>query len=148
MVDGHVVGWRVAGGAWLVPAGGEFTRETAHDGRLSAKVVNTNGGYLLFRQQVSIVLTAGARYRLSAWVRGKSLVRGADPWRTGSLRVAFTTKDGMRYAEVAALLGDFEWKLVSGIVEVPEGATRATVDVGVNGGTGTMWIDDVKLEPA
>lgn len=100
---------------------------------------------MLFRQPVARDLSPGNKCRLSAWVRGEDLLRGRDPWRTGSVRVAFNTADGQRYAQVAELLGTFGWKMAEGALEVPEGATSAEVQAGVNGGTGTVWIDEIAL---
>jgi len=142
---GERVPWPATGLVWDAPAGGTFTSETNHGGGTCAKVVNTSGDYLLFRQPVTLDLAPGKKYRLTAWVRGENLVRGVDAWRTGSVRLAFTTPTGQHYAQVAELLGTFDWKLAAGVVEVPAGASSAEVQVGVNGGTGTMWIDEVTV---
>ena len=134
--------------AWSVPDGGSFTSETAHHGRRCAKIVNTTGLYTLFTQTVrQEKALLGHRVRLTAWVKGARIERGDASWKVGAVDLSLHLPDGsVQHRSICSLTGTFDWRHVEGTVAVPANASNLHVRAGVNGATGTMWIDQVELQ--
>lgn len=131
--------------AWLTPAGGSIVLAPTHGGQAAAEVVNPSGAYALWRQPLAATaLRTGARLRLSAWVKGTSIQKGDAGWKVGVVRFAVTT-DKVQYVSSLPLLGTFDWKRVAVECTVPAGLRGLNVEAGLNGATGSMWIDDVEL---
>ena len=88
----------------------------------------------------------GTRWRLSAWVKGEAIQRGDAPWKVGVLR--FSVAGGPnKYVGSSPLLGTFPWRQVSVDLTIPAAIEGLGVEIGLNGATGKMWIDDVELKP-
>jgi hypothetical protein len=136
--------------AWVLPDGGGYVTDTAHDGRRSVKVVNTSGQYTMVTQPVrqeSQLL--GRRVHLSAWVKGQRIQGGDAPWKVGAVDLSFRLPGGaMQHRAICGLTGDFDWRYVEGFVDVPAGASALHVRLGLNGATGTIWIDQLELKDA
>lgn len=132
--------------AWQTPQGGRLVGQPVHSGAAAAEVENTSGEYLLWRQQLPVAqMLPGSRWRLTAWVKGEAIRKGDMGWKVGVLRFAATT-DRTNYISCPDLVGTFAWKQVAVEFTVPEKLRSLGVDVGLNGATGKMWIDDVRLE--
>ncbi len=148
VVKGDVLPLASPAGGWQVPAGGQAVTEPVHEGAAAAEVVNVTGDYLLWRQSLPLgELPAGSRWRLSAWVKGEDIVRGDPAWKVGCLRFAVAT-DKTTYSSCPELLGTFDWRQVEAQVTVPEGVKAVSVEAGLNGALGRMWVDDVRLRRA
>jgi hypothetical protein len=131
--------------AWLAPAGGRIVAAPVHSGQAAAEVANPSGEYALWRQPLAVAsLPAGTRLRLSAWVKGQGIRQGDVGWKVGAVRFAVTTEK-TRYVASPPLLGTFDWKETSIELTVPAGLRSLNVEAGLNGATGTMWIDDVEV---
>ena len=133
---------------WLIPAGGSITTEIARTGKRCAKVVNTTGAYTLFTQPLSLAqFPPKSKVILSAWLKGENIQRGDQGWKAATLDLSIQHKDGRwEHKAVAFLDGSFDWRKVEGVVEIPEDAVALMLRVGLNGATGTLWIDDVSVE--
>jgi len=133
--------------AWLIPPGGRLVSSPVHSGQAAAEVVNTTGQYALWRQPLLAARFApGTRWRLSAWVKGEAIQRGDAPWKVGVLR--FSVAGGPnKYVGSSPLLGTFPWRQVSVDLTIPAAIEGLGVEIGLNGATGKMWIDDVELKP-
>jgi hypothetical protein len=132
--------------AWQPPPGARVVASPVHSGLAAAEVVSHSGQYLLWRQSLPIAsLAPGTRLRLSAWVKGQAVLRGDAVWKVGVVRFAATT-DRVAYASSPALTGTFDWRKTSVEMVVPPGLRELRVELGLNGATGSMWIDDVELQ--
>lgn len=87
-----------------------------------------------------IPIIAGARYRLTAWVRAQGVV-GQSGW---FLHVGNSNDSMLLNQSLTAGAGSFDWKQVSLEFRAPAGSDRATVGT-VLRGTGTAWFDDAEL---
>ncbi len=135
-----------AGSAWLAPAGGSLVASPTHSGQVAAQVTSTQSSYLLWRQPLPLsAFAAGSRWRLTAWVKGQHIVKGDVDWKVGTVRFAVTGQQ-TSYVSCPNLLGTFDWQPVSCELTVPAGLKGLEVQAGLNGATGTIWIDDVALE--
>jgi hypothetical protein len=143
---GALISRPASGGAWETPVGGRLVPEPHRTGQVAAEVNNTTGEYLLYRQALPLSeMPPGSHWRLTAQIKGENIVRGDAVWKTGSLRFGATTTK-TEYFSSPDLLGTFDWKSVSAEITVPPGLQRLTIEAGLNGATGKMWIDDVRLE--
>lgn len=132
---------------WQTPPQGSVMPDIFRSGKSSAKVVGETAQYRHFEQEIAAKnLKPGQKLRLTAWAKGDDLKRGPESWQTGSVRLVATVDGKIQYASVPALLGTFDWKEVSVNFTVPEKLQRLSVQVGVNGAAGTIWIDDARLE--
>ncbi|MDQ3813273.1 MAG: hypothetical protein M3347_04905, partial [Armatimonadota bacterium] len=143
---GAIIPRPVTSGSWETPTGGRLVTEPHRAGHVAGGVNNTTGEYLLWRQALPLSeMPPGSRWRVTAWIKGENIVRGDSAWKVGTLRFGATT-DKTQYTSSPELLGTFDWKPVSVELTVPAGLQRLTVEAGLNGATGKMWIDDVRLE--
>ena len=136
--------------AWSIPEGGSQTNTEKHSGNTAAQVNGELGQYRLFTQDIPVsLLKAGAKLQLSAWVKGRELVKGTEDWQVGCVRFMVRTADGkMTYIAASSLLGTFDWRRVTVEYTVPENLQELReleVQVGSNGASGVIWIDDVQV---
>jgi hypothetical protein len=135
----------VSESAWLSPDGGRIVTSPVHSGLAAAEVTNPSGAYALWRQPLAVSsLRAGARLRLSAWVKGQDIRPGDAGWKVGGVRFAVATEK-TQYVASPPLLGTFGWKKTSVELTVPAGLRGLNVEAGLNGATGTIWIDDIEV---
>jgi protein-L-isoaspartate(D-aspartate) O-methyltransferase len=86
---------------------------------------------------------------VSVRVRGSNLKSGPGDFYRPALLIQFYDGD-RRPLEIGTLgpwQGSFDWKRMSKLVAVPARAREAIIRVGLNGGTGTLSVDDVRLLP-
>jgi protein-L-isoaspartate(D-aspartate) O-methyltransferase len=87
--------------------------------------------------------------RVSLSVKAERAKVGDQPSELPGLVMHFYDVDS-RYVGSSTLgpwLGTFHWKRVTGEVQVPPPAQVAILSIGLNGGTGSLSVDDVKLVP-
>jgi protein-L-isoaspartate(D-aspartate) O-methyltransferase len=85
--------------------------------------------------------------RVSLWVKAERAQVGDQPSELPGLVLHFYDADS-RYVGSSAVgpwLGSFRWKHMTGEARVPPQAQVAILSVGLNGGTGSLSVDDVKL---
>jgi hypothetical protein len=132
------------GQAWAIPAGGRLVGSPVHSGHAAAELQNTTGEYLLLRQRLQAVrFPRGSHWRLGAWVKGEGITPGDASWKRGMLLLGLTTGKWAGYSTKFA--GTFDWQLLSVDVRIPDGLRDVSIEAGLNGATGKMWIDDVEL---
>ncbi|MCL2744150.1 MAG: carbohydrate binding domain-containing protein, partial [Planctomycetaceae bacterium] len=131
-----------------IPDGSLRTTSEKRSGNAAAQVTGEKGQYRLFSQDIPLSqIKAGTTLRLSAWVKGENLVKGTEGWQVGCVRFAVKPTDGnMHYVSCPSLLGTFDWRQVSVEFTVPENLQVLSVQVGSNGASGTIWIDDVSVK--
>jgi len=132
---------------WQTPQGGSIDVTEKHSGNASAKVVGEKEQYRLFAQDIDTKrFLVGTTLKLSAQVKGETIEKGPEPWQVGCIRFVAVIDGKTQYISSPNLLGSFDWKPTAVEFTVPENLDRLTVQVGLNGATGTLWIDDVVFE--
>jgi hypothetical protein len=132
------------GQAWSMPSGGRLVHAPVHGGQAAMELHNTTGEYLLVRQRLQAArFPPGSRWRLSAWVKGRGITPGDGNWKKGVLLMGLTTAKWAGYS--TKFVGSFDWQRVSIDVRIPDGLREVSIESGLNGATGKMWIDDVEL---
>jgi protein-L-isoaspartate(D-aspartate) O-methyltransferase len=78
--------------------------------------------------------------------RADQIQDGKEPFERAGLQVTFDDQRHFVGEEIAAhLVGSSPWQSIKATVSVPEVARQAVVRIGLNGATGTLLIDDVKV---
>ena len=78
--------------------------------------------------------------------QGSIVTDGNESFERAGLQVTFDDSRHFVGEEVAAhLVGSSPWQSITATVTVPTGARQAVVRIGLNGATGALWIDDVKV---
>ena len=87
--------------------------------------------------------------RVTLSVRNDQTIRGAKPYEQPSLFIHFydPVRRPIGSGQIGRWLGTSDWRRVSGRIKVPPKAREAIVRIGLNGATGTLCIDDVRLTP-
>jgi hypothetical protein len=139
-------GWQGAVGS---PAAYEIglDRVEHHGGRSSAYITGPRfitPDFGVFSQAVRADNYRGKRVRLSAWVKGRGLVGPvAGLWMRVDGAGVVTGYDNMGNR---AEIGTTDWHEVSIVLDVPSDALGIIIGAMRQGG-GTLFIDDMKLEP-
>jgi protein-L-isoaspartate(D-aspartate) O-methyltransferase len=87
--------------------------------------------------------------RVSLWVKAERAAVGEQPSELPGLVLHFYDGES-RYlssAPVGPWLGTFHWRRVAVEVPIPPQAQVAILSLGLNGGTGSLSVDDVKMVP-
>ena len=130
--------------AWLYPTGGEVVSQ---EGGRCATVQGDGKEYRLFRQTLSDqAFPAGSKWRLSARMKGEGVESADAGWKTACLRWSVTLKGRTDYLTVSLPFGDSTWREQSVEMTVPEGVRGLSVEAGLNGNKGRIWIDDVRVQ--
>jgi len=130
--------------AWQLPIGAAF----ANEGGGRCVVVEGDGReYRLVRQALPVqAFSEGSVWRLTARVKAEGVTEGDQSWKTACLRWGLCTGDRFAYATASLPAGDSAWRELSVEMTVPAGLKAVTVEAGMNGNAGRIWVDDVRVE--
>jgi protein-L-isoaspartate(D-aspartate) O-methyltransferase len=87
--------------------------------------------------------------RVNVWAKGVQIRDGLEKWEQPRLVVHYFDKDRKNIGDayLDTWEGSFNWKQFTADLTVPAAAREAIVQVGLNGGTGILSIDNIKLTP-
>jgi protein-L-isoaspartate(D-aspartate) O-methyltransferase len=88
--------------------------------------------------------------KVKLWIKGEDLVRGMEPYEQPGLVIHFFDADNKMLSEqtLGPWLGTFGWASVNKEFKVPAGTQMAILRIGLNGATGRLSVDDVRLSRA
>jgi Glycoside hydrolase 123, catalytic domain/Carbohydrate binding domain len=120
-----------------------WSDERPQSGKRCLKTVVASGAEpsWISTRQSDVRIRGGARYVLSAWVRGKD-VKGQAGWY---IHLGNQENPMLKSPLLVAGEGTFDWKQVTARFTAPEQANQADLGT-VLRGTGTAWFDHVSLE--
>jgi hypothetical protein len=132
--------------AWSLPPGAEYV---VADGNRCVLVTGDGLSYRLIRQAVAAgTLKPGSKWRLCARLKGNGVEPGDVGWKTACLRWSVSIGGRTTYTTVNLPQGDSPWQTWKVLLTVPEGVEQVAVEAGLNGNSGRMWIDDIRIEAA
>ena len=132
--------------AWSLPPGAAYVVE---DGSRCVTIEGESQSYRLIRQPLPVpLLKPGSRWRLSARMKGLGVERGDIDWKTACLRWAVSVGGQTTYATTSLPWGDSPWQTCEVLLTMPESTDQVVIEAGLNGNTGRVWIDDVRIERA
>ena len=141
--DGRPIGWHYQRQLTLV-------RDGAPEGKAYVTFNNEEPGRpAMMLQGMGLDGRAVSSIEISLKVRAENVQSGPTASESAGFNIQFF--DGERnpvgFEVVGPWKGTFAWKPVSEIIRVPPKAREAIVRVGLNGATGELSIDDVRLTP-
>jgi endoglucanase len=92
----------------------------------------------------------GARVSLTANIRRDGII-GLDPAKPlpgylgGKCQLALETANGRRWLDARALHGTFDWRESGTLGGVPDDASSASIRIGLENATGTIWLSNIRL---
>ena len=129
--------------AWQMPKGAEAVTEAD---RRCVTIEGDGAEYRLIRQVLpASAFPAGSKWRLTARLKGSAVEKADAGWKTACLRWGVTAGGRTDYPVVSLPTGDSDWREVSVEMTVPAGLAGITVEAGLNGNKGRMWIADVRV---
>jgi protein-L-isoaspartate(D-aspartate) O-methyltransferase len=128
-----------------------ISREGAAEGQSYAQFFNTDPGRgsCLF-QGMSADSKKVKSITISAKIRGKNISPGPDQRNEqAAISVLFldSTFNQLNTFHMGPYHGTFHWTTVTGTTTVPETAQVAVIRIGLNGATGILGVDDVRVTP-
>jgi len=122
-----------------------WDQEVYHGGKRSARVTGTSADdqsrFVQAWRQDTMPLPGGPLW-FSVWVKAEDLEQG---------RINLLHRDAegkvLRNQGVAGLSGTFDWKQIAAQVAPDPEVTSLQLVLGLQKSTGTIWFDDVSLEP-
>jgi hypothetical protein len=128
---------------WQLPDGAEIVEE---NGNRVARVDGDGAAYRLVRQGLAAgAFRPGTVWRLTARMKGAGVRRGDVGWKSACLRWGLSVDGRTEYRSASLPTGDWEWREVSVDVTVPERLGGISVEAGLNGNAGRVWIDDLRI---
>jgi protein-L-isoaspartate(D-aspartate) O-methyltransferase len=138
--DGQLAGWYNQRQLTLV-------EKDAPEGRFCLRFDNEESGRRSNAlQAIGVDGRRVSKLQFTFRCRAENIVDGKESFEKAGLQVTFDDSRQFVGEEVAAhLFGSSGWQMRKVSVPVPEAARQAVVRIGLNGATGTLWIDDVTL---
>jgi protein-L-isoaspartate(D-aspartate) O-methyltransferase len=138
--DGQLAGWYNQRQVTLVD-------KDAAEGRFCVRFDNDESGRRSNAlQAIGVDGRRVARLVFTFRWRAENIVDGKEMFERAGLQVTFDDSRQFVGEEIAAhVFGSAPWQSMKTTVTVPQGARQAVVRIGLNGATGTLWIDDVKV---
>jgi hypothetical protein len=140
-------GWFMSGNASEQFAS-SIDRAAHHGGTASARlasIVATPSGYGVLMHAMRAEHVRGQRLRLRAWIRGEGITGRGDFWARVQAVDSPADGPGLGYG-ACELTGTFAFRACEIVLDVGERADSLEIGLGL-GGPGTVWLDDVTLEP-
>jgi protein-L-isoaspartate(D-aspartate) O-methyltransferase len=138
------------------PDGWHYQRQTrianqeAPEGKMFLTIENNVPGDLA--QALQGMAVDGRRVQkleLTVWARFENATQGIQPWQKPGIVVHFYDEGRQNVGEspLGPWLGSDEWRSYSRTVEVPPKTREAIFQVGLNGGTGRLDVDEIQITP-
>jgi protein-L-isoaspartate(D-aspartate) O-methyltransferase len=123
--------------------------QSAPEGKVFVTFRNQDPGRAAIAlQALAVDGTKVSSIQISLSVKGRDMRYGPTPLERPSLIVQFydSNREHLPPVVVGPWQDTFDWRRVSKLIHVPPRAREAIVRIGLNGATGVMSVDDVRLE--
>ncbi len=120
------------------------------DGMRFLRVRNGSPEKDVFAENFFALDPSWKKVRISAKMRTKDLKCGSEVYHDARVMLIFTDSKGQKvggYGEVPFAKADQDWKEMSAVREVPEGAAGIRLQPGIYHSTGTVDFDDIRATP-
>ncbi|MBI5700220.1 hypothetical protein HZC34_00010 [Candidatus Saganbacteria bacterium] len=114
------------------------------------KISNLNPRMSLGAQEIKLDWKKTPKVSLSARVKIENVILGEEDWNQANLQLLFFDAKGAQlggWPELGKWSGTFDWKRAGKNFVVPKGTVKAKVIIGLFNCSGTVYFDDVSLEP-
>ncbi len=117
-------------------------------GKNSLKIERQTAGYSIGAQIIPIDFPEGTLLVLLGYTRGAKIITGPEKWQGAKVQVIFLDNKNKELNEpidIANNRDTFDWDMFIQNIEVPAGAAKIKILVGLWGASGTVWLDDFNL---
>ncbi|MCL4115199.1 UNVERIFIED_CONTAM: hypothetical protein GTU68_041572 [Idotea baltica] len=122
--------------------------DDSRDGRKCLKLTNEDPGRLAqLLQGTAVNGRKITQVRLGLWYRTDGIQPGTGRYEKAGVMVHFydTNRKSIGTFMVGPWRGSIGWQKVTKDIPVPRGAKELIVRIGLNGATGSLWVDDLRL---
>ena len=102
--------------------------------------VQSRRGTVFLSRELPLADVAGARVTVSCLVKTEQIVRGPQISSTGKIHLAVRTAKGLTH-HAARFTGSSEWHSEGLSADIPKGATRVVLNLGLEASFGRAWFD-------
>ena len=134
--------WSNAAAMTFLPNGGPESDESA------VRITATDAAKpVMAFFKVDIDKVRGKTVKLSAKVKGENISKPDKPYLGIKMMMIVTMADGkIDYPDTTRLTGDFGWRELKTVTTVPPDAKSVTIQIGLQGSTGTIYFSDLELD--
>jgi hypothetical protein len=138
----------------------KFWGDTSYDQKLikggysdqtALLISSRNYSYSIGAQIVPLNLKEGDRLTVIGYIKGQAIEPQSEKWQGAKAQIIFLDAKNKEISEPLDLLlartGTFEWDMFIQNVDVPAGAKKAKVLIGLWGAKGSVWFDDLQVYP-
>jgi len=107
--------------------------------------VDGNAKNAAVTQKLSVESLRGTRLRISGRIKAEGVVQPPQSYNGVKMMLIVEAPDGKQWVQRNGIGGTFDWKEIVFTATVPEDATAATLHLGLESTTGTVWFDDIVI---
>ncbi|MFA9478101.1 glycoside hydrolase family 5 protein [Phycisphaerales bacterium AB-hyl4] len=107
--------------------------------------VESGEGTVHVRKTLPVEKMRGSRVKLEAMAKADDVAEPAQRHNGVKVMVHIQTPDGSDYPQAGNAHGTFDWRPMQRTIYVPRNATGASLILGLQDTTGTVWFDDVRM---
>jgi len=96
-------------------------------------------------QKLAVEPLRGTRLRVSGRIKAENVVPPPQAYNGMKMMLILDTPGGKQWLQRNSVWGTFDWKEVTFTANVPEDATDATLQIGIENTTGTVWFDEIAI---
>lgn len=134
--------WSNAAAMTFLPNGGRRATRARSE---SLRPMRPSRSWLSSRMDIDKV--RGKTVKLSAKVKGENISKPDKPYLGIKMMMTVTMADGrIDYPDTTRLTGDFGWRELKTVTTVPPDAKSVTIQIGLQGSTGTIYFSDLELD--
>ncbi len=104
-----------------------------------------NEKWISLTQKLPIEQLRGTRLRVSGRIKAENVATPPQSYNGVKMMLILDAPSGKQWLQRNAVWGTFDWKEISFSAAVPEDATEATLLLGIENTTGTVWFDDLSI---
>ena len=106
---------------------------------------NGNAKHASVTQKLPIEQLHSTRLRISGRIKSENVKEPPQSYNGIKMMLILDSPGGKQWLQRNGVWGTFDWKEVSFIANVPEDVTEATLLLGIENTTGTVWFDDIAI---
>ena len=100
---------------------------------------------LTVTQKLPVEQLRGTRLRVSGRIKAENIQEPPQSYNGIKMMLILDTPSGKHWLQKDNIWGTFDWKEIAFLANVPEDITEATLQLGIENTTGTVWFDDITI---
>lgn len=131
---------------WKATVRGKASVDVVSDGGAGPCLrIQSDGGFAYYSIAVDPALVSGKRLTVRSRVRLEDVRVGQQRFNTAKLHIGVTVAGELKHFPTL-FAGSRDWHTQMVTADVPAGAEKVVVDLGIQEGFGTAWYDDVMID--